>query len=94
MITRRDGPDTVILIHGDDDQVVPIGITALRSAKMIKGATLKVYKGAPHGLMSTIKEQFNADLLQFAREGTRAAEPTARARLPETRTSEISPSTA
>jgi hypothetical protein len=42
---------------------------------MIKGATLKVYPGAPHGLMSTHQERFNADLLAFAREGTRAAAP-------------------
>jgi non-heme chloroperoxidase len=57
-----------IVIHGDDDQIVPINVGGLRSAKMIKGATLKVYKGAPHGLMTTNKEQFNTDLLEFARE--------------------------
>ena len=56
-----------LVIHGDDDQVVPIQIGGLKSAKMIKGATLKVYKGAPHGLMSTHQAQFNADLLDFAR---------------------------
>ena len=83
-----------LVIHGDDDQVVPIAVTGLRSAKMIKGATLKVYKGAPHGLMSTIKEQFNADLLQFAKQETKVAETTTRARRTETHPSETSPSTA
>jgi non-heme chloroperoxidase len=55
-----------LIIHGDDDQIVPISVAALRSSKMIKGATLEVYKGAPHGLMTTHKDQFNTDLLQFA----------------------------
>jgi non-heme chloroperoxidase len=82
-----------LVIHGDDDQIVPINV-GLRSAKMIKDATLKVYKGAPHGLMSTNTEQFNADLLQFAKQETTVAEATTRARLTETRTSEISPPTA
>jgi non-heme chloroperoxidase len=80
-----------LVIHGDDDQIVPINITALRTAKMIKGATLKVYKGAPHGLMNTHREQFNADLLQFANQETNVAEAATRARRTETRTSEISP---
>ncbi|HXL87185.1 MAG TPA: alpha/beta hydrolase [Gemmatimonadaceae bacterium] len=57
-----------LVIHGDDDQIVPINVGGLRSAKMIKGATLKIYKGAPHGLMTTHKEQFNTDLLEFARQ--------------------------
>jgi non-heme chloroperoxidase len=57
-----------LVIHGDDDQVVPINVGGLRSAKMIKGATLKVYKGAPHGLMTTHQAQFNHDLLEFARQ--------------------------
>ncbi len=83
-----------LVIHGDDDQIVPINVSGLRSAKMIKDATLKVYKGAPHGLMSTHKEQFNADLLQFAKQETKVAETTTRARRTETRTSETSPSTA
>jgi non-heme chloroperoxidase len=83
-----------LVIHGDDDQIVPINISGLRSAKMIKGATLKIYKGAPHGLMSTHKEQFNADLLQFAKQETKAAETATRVRRTDTRTSEISPPTA
>ena len=62
-----------LVIHGDDDQIVPINVGGLRSAKMIKGATLKVYKGAPHGLMTTHKEQFNTDLLGFARQQPEAA---------------------
>jgi non-heme chloroperoxidase len=57
-----------LIIHGDDDQIVPIATSGLRAAKMIKNATLKVYKGAPHGLMSTHKQMFNADLLEFARQ--------------------------
>ena len=83
-----------LVIHGDDDQIVPINISGLRTAKMIKGATLKVYKGAPHGLMNTNKEQFNADLLQFAKQETKAADTATRARRTETGTSEISPSSA
>ncbi len=54
-----------LIIHGDDDQVVPIGAAALCSAKLIPGATLKIYKGAPHGLVDTHKDQLNADLLAF-----------------------------
>ena len=54
-----------LIIHGDDDQIVPIGSTSLRSAKLIKNATLKIYAGAPHGLAYTHKEQLNADLLAF-----------------------------
>ena len=56
-----------LIIHGDDDQIVPIGDSALLSSKIIKDATLKIYAGAPHGLTSTHKEQFNADLLAFLR---------------------------
>jgi len=56
-----------LIIHGDDDQIVPIGAAALLSSKMVKGATLKIYPGADHGLTSTHKDQFNADLLSFLR---------------------------
>jgi non-heme chloroperoxidase len=62
-----------LIIHGDDDQIVPISVGGLRSSKMIKGATLRVYQGAPHGLMSTHQQQFNADLLEFARQRQSAA---------------------
>jgi non-heme chloroperoxidase len=54
-----------VLIHGDDDQVVPIGAAALASATIIKHATVKVYPGAPHGLTDTDKDDLNADLLAF-----------------------------
>ncbi len=54
-----------LIIHGDDDQIVPIADAALLSAKLIKQATLKIYKGAPHGLCTTLKDQVNKDLLDF-----------------------------
>jgi non-heme chloroperoxidase len=54
-----------LILHGDDDQIVPIGASALRSAQLIKGSTLKVYPGLPHGMCSTNKDQINADLLAF-----------------------------
>jgi non-heme chloroperoxidase len=54
-----------LFIHGDDDQIVPIGAAALIASKIVKGATLKIYPGAPHGLMVTHRDQFNADLLAF-----------------------------
>src|SRR5689334_22998007 len=54
-----------LILHGDDNQIVPIGASALRSSKLIKSATLKVYKGAPHGMCTTHKDQVNEDLLAF-----------------------------
>jgi non-heme chloroperoxidase len=54
-----------LIVHGDDDQIVPIGAAALRSSKLVKNATLKIYAGAPHGLADTHKERLNADLLAF-----------------------------
>ena len=54
-----------LIIHGDDDQVVPIGASAMLSSKLVKGATLKVYPGGAHGLADTSKDQLNADLLVF-----------------------------
>jgi non-heme chloroperoxidase len=54
-----------LIVHGDDDQIVPIGASALASAKLVKSATLKVYPGAPHGLTDTHKDRLNADLLAF-----------------------------
>jgi non-heme chloroperoxidase len=54
-----------LIIHGDDDQIVPIKASAMLSSKIVKNATLMVYKGAPHGLATTHKEQLNADLLAF-----------------------------
>jgi non-heme chloroperoxidase len=54
-----------LIIHGDDDQIVPIGAAALRSSKLVRNATLKIFAGAPHGLAETHKDQLNADLLAF-----------------------------
>ena len=54
-----------LIVHGDDDQIVPIGASAHAAYKLVKGATLKIYPGAPHGLADTHKEQLNADLLAF-----------------------------
>ncbi|MHB1354466.1 MAG: alpha/beta fold hydrolase [Anaerolineae bacterium] len=54
-----------LILHGDDDQIVPIGASALHSSRLVKNATLKIYPGAPHGLAETHKEQLNADLLEF-----------------------------
>jgi len=54
-----------LILHGDDDQIVPIKAAALKSAKIVKGAVLKVYKGAPHGMCTTLKDQVNEDLLAF-----------------------------
>jgi non-heme chloroperoxidase len=54
-----------LILHGDDDQIVPYQNSALLQAKLIKGATLKIYKGASHGLCATHKDEVNADLLAF-----------------------------
>jgi non-heme chloroperoxidase len=54
-----------LIIHGEDDQNVPIANSAVRSAKLIRNATLKIYEQAPHGLMVTHKDRFNGDLLEF-----------------------------
>jgi non-heme chloroperoxidase len=54
-----------LIVHGSDDQIVPIVASAMRSSKIVKGAKLKVYEGAPHGLPSTLKDRLNADLLEF-----------------------------
>ena len=54
-----------LILHGDDDQIVPIGASALLSSKIIKHALLNIYKGAPHGMCTTNKDQVNADLLAF-----------------------------
>lgn len=62
-LKRFDVP--TLIIHGDDDQIVPIGAAALNSAKLVKNAILKIYPGAPHGLADTHKDQLNADLLAF-----------------------------
>ena len=56
-----------LILHGDDDQIVPIAASAMLSSKLVKNATLKVYKGAPHGMCTTLKDQVSADLLAFAK---------------------------
>jgi non-heme chloroperoxidase len=59
----------VLVMHGDDDQIVPIGAAGLMSAKILKNATLKVYPGFPHGMAKTNTGVINADLLAFFKEG-------------------------
>jgi non-heme chloroperoxidase len=54
-----------LILHGDDDQIVPIADSALLSAKLVKGAELKVYAGFPHGMATTHAELINTDLLKF-----------------------------
>jgi non-heme chloroperoxidase len=54
-----------LILHGDDDQIVPIGASAHAGVKLVKNATLKIYPGAPHGITDTHKEQLSADLLAF-----------------------------
>ena len=54
-----------LIIHGDDDQIVPIGAAGLQSSKLVRNAILKIYPGAPHGLADTHKDQLNNDLLTF-----------------------------
>jgi non-heme chloroperoxidase len=54
-----------LILHGDDDQIVPITNSAVLAAKLVKNATLKVYQGASHGMCTTHKDQVNADLLAF-----------------------------
>jgi len=56
-----------LILHGDDDQIVPIGASAMLSCELVKGATLKIYKGGSHSLGDTSKDEVNADLLAFAR---------------------------
>jgi non-heme chloroperoxidase len=62
-LKRIDVP--TLIMHGDDDQVVPISDSALLSAKLVKGAQLKVYPGLPHGMATTHHQQINEDLLAF-----------------------------
>jgi non-heme chloroperoxidase len=64
-----------LFLHGDDDQIVPIGASALLASKIVKGARLKIYKGGPHGMFTTRKDEVNEDLLAFiaGKEGRRAA---------------------
>jgi non-heme chloroperoxidase len=54
-----------LILHGDDDQIVPIGASAMLSSKIVKKAKLVIYKGAPHGMCTTLKERVNEELLAF-----------------------------
>jgi len=56
-----------LFLHGDDDQIVPIGDSAMIASKLVKGATLKVYPGSSHGMCTVDKDKVNADLLEFIR---------------------------
>jgi len=62
-----------LILHGDDDQIVPISASALLSAKLVKGSTLKIIPGAPHGLCSTLKDPVNAELLAFFQRARQAS---------------------
>ena len=62
-----------LILHGDDDQIVPIGASAMLSSKLVKGAILKIIPGAPHGMASTLKDQINAEFLEFFQQGKQAA---------------------
>ena len=57
-----------LILHGDDDQIVPIGSSARMTAKLVKASNLKVYPGAPHGMCSTHKDEVNRDLLAFVKQ--------------------------
>jgi non-heme chloroperoxidase len=62
-----------LILHGDDDQIVPIADSSMLTAKIVQGATLKVIAGAPHGMCSTLKDQINQELLAFFKESKQAA---------------------
>ena len=70
-----------LILHGDDDQIVPIVAAAMQSSKLVKGAKLKVYRGAPHGMCSTHKNEINADLLAFLQEVAQSEPATPAARI-------------
>jgi pimeloyl-ACP methyl ester carboxylesterase len=63
-----------LIIHGDEDNTVPIELTSKQSAKLIPNNTLLIYKGAPHGLFYTDKEKLNADIIEFITNGIRGVE--------------------
>jgi non-heme chloroperoxidase len=69
-----------LILHGDDDQIVPFADSAPLSAKLIKNSTLKVYPGAPHGIPTTHKDQVNKDLLAFIKDGSKESKPVTGAR--------------
>ena len=65
LLARFDRP--TLVLHGDDDQIVPIGASALETVKLVPQAELNIYAGADHGLTQTHQDRFNADLLTFIR---------------------------
>ena len=71
-LVRIDKP--TLVLHGGDDQLVPVALSALRTAKLIRQAKLTIYDGAPHGLCTTMKGRVNADLLAFLRAPAGAAD--------------------
>src|SRR5438270_64130 len=70
-LKRIDVP--TLILHGDDDQIVPIAASAPLSAKLVKNSTLKIYPGFPHGMPTTNADQINADLFAFFKRATQAA---------------------
>lgn len=62
-----------LILHGDDDQIVPIGASAPLSAKLAKNSTLKVYPALPHGMCATHPDQINADLRAFFKQSRNVA---------------------
>ena len=70
-LKRFDVP--TLILHGDDDQIVPIAAAAPLSAKLVKNATLKIYPGFPHGMPTTNADQINGDLLTFLKQTRQAA---------------------
>jgi dienelactone hydrolase len=70
-LKKVDAP--TLILHGDGDQIVPIGASAMLSAKIVKGASLKIYSGSPRGMCSTHKDQINSDLLAFCKQAASGA---------------------
>jgi non-heme chloroperoxidase len=66
-----------LIMHGDNDQIVPIADSALLSSKIIKNAKLVVYKGAPDGMCTTLKDRVNAELLAFFKQGQQSSKKAA-----------------
>ena len=74
-LTKFDVP--TLVLHGDDDQIVPIADSALLSSKIIKDAKLVVYKGAPHGMCTTLKDRVNSELLAFFKQAQQSSKKAA-----------------
>ena len=69
---RQGAPGKPLVLHGEDDQIVPVKDSAVKSARLIKGAQDVYYPGAPHGITATHQDQVNADLLNFLKEERKA----------------------